>query len=576
MNHFAPFSSSFPRKREPSRLCGPRLQTLRGPRLSGDDEGRTVDLRRFLICFSALATLIGTPAAARETIDASAPQSLAVTLYRDPQRGPDEAMNRDWPRGFAMITETREVTLPPGESTVRFEGVAEGMVAVSAIVTGLPGGAIEKNRNADLLSPAALVDGTLGNRVTLTRTNPATGEAVAEPAIVRTRADGGLVLQTGEGFEAVRCAGLPERLTFDHVPAGLSAQPVFSIDTRDARGGTYTVELTYLAWGFDWQANYVATLVEPGQGDAMTVRLMSWLTLLNDNGQSFPDAELRVVAGRLNVVSDFQSLADPPDARPLALTCYPLGSTAAGSPLAYPPPPPPPPPPAPPPMAAQAIVVTGARIAREEFADAAMKAVEEALGDLKLYRVPERVTVSAKGLKQVAFLDQGAVDTRLLYRHACEPWGEGDEAFPADMLLVTVNDKAHGLGMALPMGGLAVFEPSAFGEQLVAEDRLRDYAEGQDIELDLAISSQVFAQCIGQQGIDFDAQPQLWKPMRAVLTNANPAPVTLRLVLGSPAEWQFRGLRGTRLKDGETIVEVIVPGNGRREVTWEVRPAGAV
>src|SRR5688500_6638244 len=171
-------------------------------------------------------------------------------------------MRRGWPRGFAMITETRTVTLPPGQSTIRFEGVAEGMVAVSAIVTGLPGGTIEKNRNADLLSPAALVDGTLGNRVTITRTNPATGEAVSEDAVVRTRADGGLVLQTGAGFEAVRCAGLPETLGFVHVPAGLSAQPVFSVDTRDPAGGTYTVELTYLAWGFDWQANYVAPLDE--------------------------------------------------------------------------------------------------------------------------------------------------------------------------------------------------------------------------------------------------------------------------------------------------------------------------
>jgi hypothetical protein len=48
----------------------------------------------------------------------------------------------------------------------------------------------------------------------------------------------------------------------------------------------------------------------------------------------------------------------------------------------------------------------------------------------------------------------------------------------------------------------------------------------------------------------------------------------LRLVLGAPAEWQVRGLRGTRVKDGETVVEVTVPGNGRREVSWEVRPAG--
>src|SRR5687767_15028707 len=208
-------------------------------------------------------------------------------------------MEREWPKGFAMITETRVVTLPRGESTLRFEGVAEGMVAVSAIVTGLPGGTIEKNRNASLLGPASLIDGTLGNRVTITRTNPATGVAVAEDAVVRTRADGGLILQTSAGFEAVRCSGLPEKLTFDRVPAGLSAQPVFSVDTLDPAGGTYTVELTYLAWGFDWQAHYVATLEEPrprsNRSDDVRLRLISWLTLLNDNGQSFPDAELLVI-----------------------------------------------------------------------------------------------------------------------------------------------------------------------------------------------------------------------------------------------------------------------------------------
>ncbi len=129
-------------------------------------------------------------------MEASAPEALAVTVYRDPNRRVGQSMNPNWPQGFAMISETRTVTLPPGESTIRFDGVAEGMIAVSAIVAGLPGGTIEKNRNADLLSPAALVNGTLGNRVTITRTNPATGENASEDAIVRTRADGGLVLQT--------------------------------------------------------------------------------------------------------------------------------------------------------------------------------------------------------------------------------------------------------------------------------------------------------------------------------------------------------------------------------------------
>ena len=317
-------------------------------------------MRRAALFLALLPVVVATPALARTTVDAAPPEGLAVTLYRDPNRGEGQAMNRDWPQGFAMISETRQVTLPPGESTIRFNGVAEGMVAVTAIVTGLPGGTIEKNRNADLLSPAALVDGTLGNRVTVTRTNPATGKAVSESAVVRTRADGGLVLQTGAGYEAVRCSGLPEKLTFDRVPAGLSAQPVFTIDTADTAGGTYTVQLTYLAWGFDWQAHYVATLDEPGTSGDVSMRLMSWLTLLNDNGQSFADAQLNVVAGRLNVQSDYQDLSDPPEARPLSLTCYPIGHTADGSPINYPLAPPPP---APSPMMDYAmdesIMVTG-------------------------------------------------------------------------------------------------------------------------------------------------------------------------------------------------------------------------
>lgn len=534
----------------------------------------------------------------RAVVDAAKPSGLAVTVYRDPNRGEGGAMNRDWPQGFAMISETRQVTLPPGESTIRFEGVAEGMVAVSAIVTGLPGGTIEKNRNADLLSPAALVDGTLGNRATVTRTDPATGAETASSAIIRTRADGGLVLQTDQGYEAVRCSGLPERLTFDRVPAGLSAEPVFSIDTRDPVGGTYIVTLTYLAWGFDWQANYVATLHEGGDSDDVRLRLMSWLTILNDNNQSFENAELMAVAGTLNVVSDFQGLSDPPEPRPLNLTCYSFGSTAAGSPEPYfdlgyssggvPPPPPPPGAPmmmrleAMSDMSEQAIVVFGVR----------MLAEEENLGDLKLYRIPEHVTVAAQGLKQVAFLDREQVRGRFLYRTSCAGsddyeeyywerypedraafWADTSDARSTELFFTTKNDEEHGLGTALPSGSIAFFEPTSAGDLLVAEPSMRDYAEGQDVELQLGESHQVTARCVLLSQNDPDDGPR-WARMQSVLANANDTPVTVRLQLGWPSEWDIRGLR-TQLKDGQRIVEVSVPANGTRNVTWQVREAAS-
>lgn len=551
-------------------------------------------MRRLLsiLTIAVLAALPGMLAAQdleRARVFASEPSDYAVTIYRDPERETGERMERDWPKGFAMISETRTVTLPQGRSTILFEGVAEGMVAVSAIVTGLPGGTIEKNRNADLLSPAALVDRTLGNRVTITRTNPATGEALSENAIVRTRADGGLVLQTRDGFEAVRCSGLPEKLAFDRVPRELSAQPIFNLDTFSETGGTFAVTLTYLAWGFDWEANYVAYLGDGRRDGSFDMQLMSWLTVLNDNGQSFPDAELMVVAGKLVVQSDFEELADAPEARPLRLTCYPLGSTAAGSRISHygVSPPPAPPPPSAAYAGGEAIVVTGTRISRALQEMPSPVAVlsqdamarEEDLGELKLYRVPRPVTVSAKGMKQVAFLARDAVRTRWVYEASCDPFDQFDDIEDyrdmeeTQIRLVAENTEKFGLGASLPMGNLTLFEPTSFGPQLVSELELRDYPYGQDVELELGQSAQVYSECAHLGKKDAEDNGRRWTEMRVLLTNANSAPARVRLKLGYPGEFEIRYPNRTPLvKNGELVLEVDVPANGTLDQRWKIRP----
>lgn len=514
---------------------------------------------------------------ARESVSASPPQDLSVTVYRDPGRaeGPLSATSLN---GFAMISETRTVVLPAGPSTIRFEGVAEGMVAVTAIVTGLPGGVIEKNRNSALLSPAALVDGSLGNRVTISRTNPATGLARSETAIVRTRADGGLVLQTSEGFEAVRCAGLPEKLLFDRVPAGLSAQPVFSIDTNTPKGGSYQITLTYLAAGFDWQANYLATLEKGGAPGKQKLRLLAWLTIANDNGQSFPDATLLAVAGTINVERNFRSLSDPLEAKPLRLTCYPLGSTARGTPAELA---------APLQFFGRAqleegydIVVTGSRVAglmAPAASPVAMKAREEALGDVKLYRVPEQVTVASQSLKQVAFLDQPKVNGTLFHRGACGPesgQASTEQPTPVTLWLRTRNDATHGLGMAMPSGKVAVFEPTSAGEMLLGEQSIRDYASGQKVELALANSSTVYLAC-GREAEDADLTDGDWHSLHALVTNANGHAITFEIGLADSAGWAVRKLSGQhRIEDGRHIMTVTVPANSSRVLRWDVRSTG--
>lgn len=215
----------------------------------------------------ALLTLIALGAAvqagAQSIVVSPAPDRVAVTVYRDPDRGL-EPLNLGWLGGYALVSETRRVSLPAGESEVRFEGVTSGLVPQSAIVTGLGEAVLEKNRDARLLSPGALLDAYLGERLTLRRTSRATGQVRVHEAIVRASADG-VVLQTEAGFEALRCTGLSETLIAPAVPAGLSAKPTLSVRVRSPQAIERDVSLSYITNNFDWQADYVGDLSPDGR-----------------------------------------------------------------------------------------------------------------------------------------------------------------------------------------------------------------------------------------------------------------------------------------------------------------------
>ena len=74
-------------------------------------------------------TLLATPTFAQPNIVTSETVSdVAVTVYRDPRRDAGE-MIANWPRGYALITETRTISIPAGDTQLRFENVAEGLPA---------------------------------------------------------------------------------------------------------------------------------------------------------------------------------------------------------------------------------------------------------------------------------------------------------------------------------------------------------------------------------------------------------------------------------------------------------------
>jgi hypothetical protein len=416
----------------------------------------------------ALASLAAAPAAAQDVVTSARPDRVAVTVYRDPDREPGQMLNQRWLNGYSLVSETRTIAIPAGESTVRFEGVASGTFAETAIITGFPKGIVERNRDADLLSAATLVDRSLGRRVHLRRTSLATGAVTEQEAVIRSGADGAVVLQTAEGFEALRCSGLPESLVHDGVPAGLTARPTLSVRLRSSAPATATVTLSYLAAGFDWQANYVGTLSPDGR----RLALFAWLTLASMDETSFPDASTQAVAGQPNRERpEWQ----PPQRNALQLRCWPQQRTheiRPGGVRGYE-------------GDDQAIVVTGSRVGGPNVAALRAPAVEasqEELGDLKLYRIPVPVTVSSHSQKQVALFHRDGVEVRQIYRFSVDRGQAGQGPAAAQWLLLTRNRDAEGLGLPLPAGRMVLFGAGAARPVMLGAAAIGDHAVGEEVE----------------------------------------------------------------------------------------------
>lgn len=510
---------------------------------------------RFWLALMALMGATPSMARAQPVVLSEAPLSSSVTVYRDDNRQQGR-FNIGWLRGYALISEKRRISLPAGEAVVRFEGVADGMIAVSAVVTGLPGGVEEKNRDARLLSPASLLDGSLGNRVHIRRTDRVTGRTSETDAILRSGPDDGVVLETPDGVEALRCSGLPERLVYDGVPEGLSARPSFSIHTRSPQATEVEVTLTYLATGFDWGASYVATIAEDGR----TLDLFAWLTVANGNGNgaTFPSAHLLAVAGKPSRTSDFDALVARGSSPMLRLSCWPMGSTSTGG---APPAPPPPPPPAP--MAAAApmeLAVTARRMDKAMY-DAV--AVQEDLGDLKLYRVPVPVDVVPNGQKQVAMIQRENVPFTTFYAGRLEPGDPGDASRPLVRTLRMQNKEQDGLGLPLPSGGLAVMRQRGGDELLLADTAMKDRAIGEKVEIAAGFSDQVrLTQTLLRDG---DKE----KRYRLVLSNATAGKAAAEIALPRLDGYDLKAM-GMKDKDGGKAWLVAVPAHGeaRLEIVY--------
>ena len=205
----------------------------------------------------------------------------------------------------------------------------------------------------------------------------------------------------------------------------------------------------------------------------------------------------------------------------------------------------------------EAIVVTGSRI----------MAQQEALGDVKLYRIPEPVTVAAHSQKQVAMIDRPSVRVGFVYRQDIFATNAFENQ-PAGRFLITRNRTAEGLGLPLPAGRLVLFAQGGGRPILIGEGFLADRAVGEDVEVRLdeapGVRSRLRRLTTGK-GVAGDYE--------LVVTNDSARPVRYEALIGVDG---VRFDSSTRLgrRNGRTLWAPEVPANGTATLHYRVASAG--
>lgn len=523
----------------------------------------------------AVAAGLATPAWGQEAFVSARPDRVAVAVYRDEPVDTTDLLAADptyWAnQGLALIVETRTVDLPAGEGVIRFRGLATGVIPQTATLDGLPAHVVERNTDFDLLTPAALLNRSVGETVQVVRTNVSTGREEVLPAIVRSGA-AGAVLEIEGRVEALDCQGLTQRIVFDRVPEGLSDQPVLSVRTRAETAGRYTVTLAYLATGLQWSADYVARLNPDG-----TLGLTGWITLANFGGTGFADAPVQVVAGELN--RDYETSPVQAYIQPRRMDCWPQDTTTRGSLV----------------LEGRSTVVDylatipamSNSLADEEANEidevvvtASLIARQSELGDYKLYTLPEPTDVNARQTKQVRFLEQPNVRFSRVYRYEVgDDDTDPDEPLPRPQVLLKLrNMESDGLGLPLPGGGISLVE-SRDGQALFAgETRLFDSAVGRPVELELGEAAGVSVVTGVLKRETWWADDVSWAKLSMAVTVFNDQEEAVEVeVAPQQQRWTtgFSILRSSQrpvtLDTGARAWRVRVPPGESRELTYTIR-----
>ncbi len=374
-----------------------------------------------LVCFAAL--LLG---------------GLTVVQAQDISRTSLSVYNA----GAALVHEQRSLSLEAGINHVVLRDIAATIDPTSVNFRSLSGPAgtvaLEQSYIPDQRNPETLLARYLSEPVAITTNDGASfsGE------LLRIGKDRAVLRTDANELAFVRLYDI-RTIQFPSPPDDHLAEAALQILVDSASAGQHEVELSYLAGGISWTADYNLRLA----ADETSLDLRGYVTLQNRSGRDYSDANLRLVAGEINRIEQEEEFAET---RMMA-------------------------------MSAAADESSG--IEPGDFSE------------YKLYQMPRPVSLRDSETKQIEFMVRSDIAAQITYIFDSSPPFRGyyspiaylegyDSAGGIVLTRLSFDTGGEGLGLDLPAGRARVYQADADGlALLIGESQVEHTPRGEAVSL---------------------------------------------------------------------------------------------
>ncbi len=289
------------------------------------------------------------------------------------------------------------------------------------------------------------------------------------------------------------------------------------------------IEVSYMTNGVTWNADYVLVVNK----DDTLGDIAGWVTLDNQSGAIYKDAQLKLVAGKPNVVQEARGMKNLMMAR------------------------------------------------AESFDAAGGQFEEESFFEYHLYDLQRKTTIKDKQTKQISLIEAVGISLKKAFVVSQEDsawyWQQNASMakVPVKVTVTFTNSEANRLGMPLPAGIVRLYkQDKKGGQQFIGEDRIDHTPKDEDLKLNVGEAFDIVAEQTqtAYNRVSNRTSESAWQ---VSLRNHKDEDIVVMVEKKVPGMTEWEILTSSmpfKKKDAQTFAfEVPVPRNGEAVLSYSIQ-----